>query len=122
MHARSVIVSVCLVWSVAVVGCGDDDSAAPSRIGEACGTAEECGPEEMCLEDQPGGLCVQECTMPGERCGEGALCDTVNVTLGDGGVVDMVLCLQECEGDEDCRTGYGCNGVSSGSGKVCRTE
>ena len=111
-----------ILFFIMLMGCGGDDSPLPARIGQACSATSACASGEMCLADQPGGLCVKACTESGSsrECGAGSICDTVNVTAADGGVVDMVLCLADCQHDEDCRAGYSCNGVSSGTGKVCR--
>lgn len=78
-------------------GCTEEPAAAPNDIGEACRTDEECLDDIECLDQMPDGLCTTSCT---DVCPEGSTC----VDLAGVG-----YCFTECEGPEDCRTGYGCS-------------
>lgn len=118
-----------LVGVVLVVACsGSDASDTPAgsstpRVGQACTASTTCGPAEQCLLGEPGGLCVKPCTTSGSanECPSGALCDEDSFAKDDGsGEQRLTVCLQQCEKDEECRSGYACSGVSNASGKVCR--
>ena len=72
-------------------------------VGAPCAGPLDCMVGLTCFNGMPGGYCTKlNCALFG--CPEGAVCDEVN----DGAIN---LCLQECEGDGDCRVedGHGCN-------------
>ncbi len=64
-----------------------------------------CGPAEI----------GEECESTGstDECVEGAICDTED---------DAAVCLELCEEDVDCGSGYQCTGVSGGNRKACHEK
>jgi len=78
----------------------------------------------MCLAGVPGGSCVRPCTVSGttEECGAGAVCERDNFPAGDGGTVEMTVCIQMCERTEECRDGYTCHGTGGSSIRGCHPE
>jgi hypothetical protein len=83
-------------------------------IGEGSGTVgAECAMDLHCQEglscfDWPGGYCVHANCAIEEDCPEGSHC----LPLMENGAA----CFQGCEGDGDCRPGYGCKGIPMLSG------
>lgn len=123
--ARALGIVFCTV--TVLVACSSEDGSASAtstpRVGQACSANQACGPAEQCLTEEPGGLCVKACTQSGSaaECPSGSLCDEDSFLQG-GRDQRMVVCLQACEKDEECRSGYACSGVSNASGKVCRKQ
>ncbi len=117
---RTMPLTLSLMATLVLAACGDDDGAPPT-IGRACGATMTCASGEMCLADQPGGLCTRTCAESGSPtgCGAGFMCDRLGLSR-DGGSTVMTICLELCERPEDCRLGYACSGVSGGSGSVCQ--
>jgi hypothetical protein len=80
------------------------------QVGSACGT---CAPGLVCDASAPGGYCTRQCM--GNDCGANAYCYSVG---------SASVCLAACSSNQDCRTGYACQGQpgvcfpaqSSGSG------
>jgi hypothetical protein len=107
---------LCLLSACASTG------GAESLVGESCTAADECDVSGICITDGPGGLCSLECLVPGGagQCPGGSYCDRSNVSTDDSASRQRTVCLPACEHDDDCRSGYSCNGVSGGPGKVCR--
>ena len=120
-----------LFLATVVAACSGSESSETSsggttpRVGQACTASAACGPGEQCLTGEPGGLCVKPCTTSGSasECPSGSLCDEDSFLRDDGsGDQRLTVCLQQCEKDEQCRSGYACSGVSNASGKVCRKQ
>jgi hypothetical protein len=106
------------VLASSVSGCGDDIED-ETLIGATCESNDDCDVTGVCVKG-PDGLCTLPCDNPGaaQECPLDSYCDSQNVET-DGESGDMTLCFPACDSDRDCRNGYQCNGVSSGSGKVC---
>jgi hypothetical protein len=88
--------------------------AAGAAIGGACAKSGDCG-ERVCLSPKsyPQGYCSKLCggdiISEGDACPSGATC----VQLGEA----AAFCLDLCESNADCRTGYICG--SNGQVKAC---
>lgn len=123
VRTGSLVLGVVVLGVVACSGADGDvaDASSTPRVGQSCGAAQGCGPGEQCLSEEPGGLCVKPCTTSGasSECPSGSTCDEDSFLQG-GKDTKLVVCLQACKDDEECRTGYACSGVSNASGKVCR--
>lgn len=102
--------------------CGNDLDG-ETLIGATCESADDCGVTGICVVGEEG-LCSRECRNPGtaQECPLGSYCHRERVETTDMTLSEMTLCFPACKGDADCRTGYKCKGVSSGSGKVCVPE
>jgi hypothetical protein len=87
-------------------------------VGDACTTDADCGDKGFCINNQaftPGGYCSQSC-VPGkdETCPTGSSC----VRKGYG--EDVSACFLKCRSNDDCRTGYRCEGGFQGNpNSVC---
>jgi hypothetical protein len=106
------------------LGCGDDDGNG-TLIGASCDDSTECDVGGgLCVTDGEDGLCTLPCMASGRpgECPLDTYCDDQNVGIDGEAATSQTLCFPACEEDEDCREGYGCNGVSSGPGKVCHPK
>jgi hypothetical protein len=112
---------VALLVALVVAACGSSSTSSPSGVGTACGASAPCGAGQRCLTEEPGGLCVADCTTSGQQdtCPADAYCDRDTFRVG-GVDTKLTLCLQACTKDEECRAEYRCSGASAGTGKVCR--
>ncbi|HKP55775.1 MAG TPA: hypothetical protein VJV78_03615 [Polyangiales bacterium] len=110
-------------FSLGFAACGDDLDG-ESLIGATCKEQEDCDVTGVCITSGKDGMCSMECDAPGapQQCPLGAYCDTVHAETNDDLPADMTLCLPACSNKDDCRSGYECTGVSSGSGKVCKPK
>lgn len=91
---------------------GGPDSGVPS-IGDPCAAQGLCGPVGFCIEEFsgfPGGYCSQSCG-GGLSCPQGAVCRN----FGPG----QAVCLDECQNNAECRTGYACIQLGTDPNKVC---
>lgn len=85
---------------------GECEHDGPSLVGGACTGDVQCSNNGYCLTDQwvgqsvPGGYCTTRCT--NNACPNGAYCQK----FGGG---RFGLCLDTCERNSDCRTGFACN-------------
>ncbi len=77
--------------SALVLGC----SEGPKKNGAACDETSVC--DNICLLGMPDGMCTSICTVL--PCGKNEECIWI---AGDN------YCLQTCDQDENCRTGYAC--------------
>jgi hypothetical protein len=103
--------------------CGGDDKE--NLIGEACTKSSDCDVSGLCITSGKAGLCSQTCEVPGGamQCPLGAYCDRLGLTTETmPDKTDMTVCLPACDSQSDCRSGYTCNGVSGGPGKVCQPD
>jgi hypothetical protein len=77
-----------------------------ASIGDACQVPADCTTGGMCLADGtfPGGYCTQLCNPC--TCPAGNLC----------GALNFDVCLRQCSGATDCRTGYACQPFSTAGG------
>ena len=108
-----------LVMSVLAASACGDDIANETLIGATCESNEDCDVTGVCVKGTDG-LCTIPCRNPGaaQECPLDSYCDRENVEA-DGESSERTLCFPACDSDRDCRSGYECNGVSSGAGKVC---
>lgn len=81
----------------------------------------------------PGGMCTRRCGQPNPDstdpvlqnlspdCGKGATCMQSSSSTGQGGRVDIQMCVKTCTGNNDCRTseGYMCMQGAFGD-KTCQ--
>jgi hypothetical protein len=113
----------CLAVLLGFAACGDDLSS-EGLIGATCEKTEDCDVTGVCITSSRDGMCSMQCDTPGapQQCPLGAYCDSVNVETSQFPPSEMTLCLPACTAKSDCRSGYECNGVSSGSGKVCKPK
>jgi hypothetical protein len=112
--------------SAALIACGDDDDAKPSRpaadggamqlpdktAGKGCKRDSDC-PNGKCMKElqvgsmtesrpAPGGYCTVACESDGQ-CGQNGECSVP-------AQADRGLCLGTCRQQSDCREGYACVG------------
>jgi hypothetical protein len=120
MSARSASFSL-VVLTLVIAACGGSSSSSPSGVGTACSATSPCAAGQRCLTEEPGGLCVSDCSSSGERdtCPSDGYCDRDTFSV-NGVETKLTLCLQSCTKDEECRAEYRCSGASAGTGKVCR--
>lgn len=94
--------NACTDQDVCIAGMCIGTPMASCGVGAPCAGPLDCMVGLTCFGGMPGGYCTKlNCMLFG--CPDGAVCDEVN----DG---DINLCLQECDGDGDCRVedGHGC--------------
>lgn len=105
---------------VCVAACGNDLDG-ETLIGATCKRASDCDVTGVCITSGDDGLCSLKCQNPGiqQECPLGAYCDDRKVATNDAAEQQMTLCFPACQSNDDCRSGYECNGVSSGPGKIC---
>ncbi|MEZ0313987.1 MAG: S8 family serine peptidase [Myxococcota bacterium] len=95
-----------------------DPQCAPGSapIGEACTRDFQCSVLGYCLESNlgfPSGYCSQGCEGSGSACPSGSICVGEGFTTGSS-------CHVACADHGDCRTGYQCLPLTSGSAvKAC---
>jgi hypothetical protein len=120
MSARPASFSI-VVLTLVIAACGGSSSSSPSGVGTACSATSPCAVGQSCLTEEPGGLCVSDCSSSGERdtCPSDGYCDRDTFSV-NGVETKLTLCLQSCTKDEECRAEYRCSGASAGTGKVCR--
>ena len=106
----------------ALYACGSDDTE--TLIGQPCTASKDCDVDGFCVLDGQGGMCSMACEVPGGamQCPLGNYCDRRELTTDTKDKSEVTLCLPACKGQSECRTGYECNGVSSGPGKVCQPK
>jgi hypothetical protein len=119
-RVRLLVTSLLVLGSFACTSSGGHNSL----VGETCKTSAECDVTGICVTDGPDGLCTLPCIEPGAagECPLGAYCDRESLTSDSAAKSEMTLCLPSCKADSDCRTGYACNALSSGPGKVCQPK
>jgi hypothetical protein len=102
------------------LGCSSH-SGNGTLIGATCKHASECGPAGICVTSGKDGLCSLPCMSAGDLndCPLGTYCDRRNLKTDVAAATPITLCLPACTDKSNCRSGYDCNGVSSGPGKVC---
>ncbi|MFO0745526.1 MAG: hypothetical protein U1F43_07620 [Myxococcota bacterium] len=77
---------------------GDTSTPGGGKVGDPCATAADCeGPNAYCIDGFPGGYCSRS-SCDTTDCPDGSTCFTVG---------DESLCVQDCAGAGDCRTGEG---------------
>jgi hypothetical protein len=115
-----VIGRIGLGLAVALLGCGMHQGSG-TLIGATCGSSAECGPGGVCVTSGKDGQCAMSCSVPGgvAQCPLGSNCDNGNWKTDTTGKSSMTLCLPACTDSSECRSGYACNAVSGGPGRVC---
>lgn len=105
---------------VCVAACGDDLDG-ETLIGATCKRASDCDVTGVCITTRSDGMCSLKCSNAGvlQECPLGTYCDDQNVATTEAEEQQMTLCFPACKSNSDCRSGYNCNGVSSGPGKIC---
>lgn len=118
------LLALAILLACVGLGCGDDDEGNGTLIGATCDDSTQCGVGGQCVTDGDEGLCTLPCMTSGGvgECPLDTYCDEENVGIDGEAASSETLCFPACEEDEDCREGYGCNGVSSGPGKVCHPK
>lgn len=98
---------------LAVGACSGEDSGRVAPVGTACTSDTGCGDDLYCNTDVSNGYCTKTCPTPGDaaECPDGSICDTVG---------QSIICVQLCTSDNECRTGFACNGVSNSNVKACK--
>ena len=106
------------VFALAVSGCGNDIEG-ETLIGQTCESNDDCDVTGLCVAGEEG-LCTLPCRNVGaaQECPLNTYCDRQNVEV-EGEEDARTLCFPACNSDRDCRSGYQCNGLSQGPGKVC---
>lgn len=105
--------------SMLLTACGDDLDG-ESLIGATCSNADDCDVSGVCVLGKDG-LCSLRCQVAGlqQQCPLGNYCDDREVETSDDPRSQMTLCFPACKSNSDCRTGYSCQSVTKGFGKVC---
>jgi hypothetical protein len=81
----------------------------------------------------PGGMCTKKCGQPNPDspnpadqdlttdCGKNGVCIQSSQSTGQGGMIQMQMCMRTCAGHSDCRTmdGYSCVSGAFGQ-KTCK--
>ncbi len=86
-----------------------------TNVGDACNSPEDCEGGDLpavCIAELPGGTCSSIGCQSDAACGTGNVCIEGVFQGGDNG------CLQGCDIDDHCRTGYICADIG-GSRSVC---
>ena len=68
-------------------------------VGDACENQTDCGRQMYCELAMPGGYCTQRDCLA-RACPEGGVCVQFSA--------DVSYCMQACDGNGDCRSGYAC--------------
>ncbi|MFL5318519.1 MAG: hypothetical protein ACJ790_02610 [Myxococcaceae bacterium] len=106
---RKALLSVMFGFGLLAAGCGGTD------VGHSCTTNSDCSNGLSCNTNQPGGYCTKGCSVEGS----GTECPGGSVCSSQGG---GLLCALVCQGQNDCRAEYECNGVSGSDQKTCRPK
>ena len=100
-----------MLLGLGLVGCG-------ATVGDACTTDADCGDKGFCINNQeftPGGYCSQSC-VPGKD----DTCPTGSSCVSQGYAENVSACFLLCGSNDDCRTGYRCQGGFRGNpASVC---
>jgi hypothetical protein len=96
VRLKGVVWLAALAWA-ATAGAGCRHGPKPGAAGSACSEGEECRAGLSCLVDLPGGYCTTEC--PDGTCPVGTSCRDLS---------GLLVCLQECDEQRDCRDDYRC--------------
>jgi hypothetical protein len=97
-------------------GNGGSGGGDPLEVGKSCSGTEQC-PGGTCLDPNayPEGYCTKVCSgdviTEGDPCPTGAVCVQI--------VQAAAVCLDACNSQADCRTGYACRPVPDTGDKVC---
>lgn len=78
-------------------------------VGSACNKDADCNNGLNCF-DWPNGYCIKTGCTSSQDCPQGASC----LPLLDNGQA----CFQSCEGNQQCRNGYGCKGLAALGGET----
>ena len=95
-----------VLLGLGLMGCG-------ATVGDACTTDADCGDKGFCINNQeftPGGYCSQSC-VPGKD----DTCPTGSSCVSEGYSGDVSACFLRCGSNDDCRTGYRCQGGFKGN-------
>lgn len=104
---------LCVMTSVFLVSCGDDDSAG---VASPCERDAHCE-TNMCYTKSDPGYCTAPCSREGwsDECPEATACKKI-----DGG---RYRCLLTCRDDRDCPSNSDCKKVSNTDGaKACEPK
>lgn len=114
-----IVLGLAYVLGFVCFACGNDLDG-ETLIGQTCEKSDDCDVTGVCVRGEEG-LCSRSCVNPGapQECPLGSYCHRERVETDQDAAGEMTLCFPACKVDVECRSGYKCKGVSSGSGKVC---